>query len=115
MNNRTIIFSTIFFLLISFIFLSWSEKKQADIDSKNIWMVYFSNPKDMSLDFIIENHSDNSSFEYKILEDKNILKQENISVAKGETKNIPTTLQGKGKMIIQIESADGKKEIYKIL
>ncbi|EKE25157.1 MAG: hypothetical protein ACD_5C00268G0004 [uncultured bacterium] len=113
MSNKLIILSTISFLLVSFLFLSWSEEKQADINSKNVWMIYFTNPRDTSLDFKIENHSDISGFEYKLLEDKNILKQESISVSKGETVNVPASFQGKGKVTIQVETKDRKKEIYK--
>lgn len=114
MNNKTIIISTISFLLVSFVFLSWSEKKQADMNSKNIWVTYFLNPKDNSLNFVIENHSKNTDFKYQIFEDKDVIKQESVSVKLGESKNITVSSNlSQKKMTIEVETGNEKKEIYK--
>lgn len=79
-------------------------------------MMYFTNPKDKSLDFSIENHSLATSFEYKILQDKNVLKQERVSISQGETKTIPVSLTSQaGKITVEVIGQDNKKEIYKIL
>lgn len=96
-------------------FLSWSERKQADINSKNIWMIYFQNPKSDSLNFIIENHSDKKDFEYTIFEDKNALRQEKLSVQKGEAKLIQISERQSGKFTVQVRNNGNKKEIYKNL
>ncbi|EKE12061.1 MAG: hypothetical protein ACD_14C00031G0002 [uncultured bacterium] len=115
MSNKIIIASTCFFLLVSFVFLSWSERKQADINTKNIWMTYFENPRDNSLDFKIENHSTVTNFHWQILADKNIIKEENVAIALDETKTIPVSLSdinGK-KIIIVVTAGTDRKEIYK--
>lgn len=116
MSNKTIILSIISFLLVSFLFLAWSEKKQADLNSKDIWMIYFQNPKNKSLDFTIENHSNDTDFSYEILKDKDTVKKENISVKKGESKNIELSIPPieKAKITIVVQTEKEKKEIYKI-
>jgi hypothetical protein len=117
MNNKIIIFVASFSILISMIFLSIIETRQANLNSKNTWMLYFENSKDNSLDFSIANHSKKSDFQYKILADKGVLRQENVQIANGQTKTFPITLQetaGK-KITIQVSTSDtDTKEIYKI-
>ena len=119
MNNKIIILALCLFLFISFIFLSYAEKQQADINTKNTWMIYFQNPKDESLNFSIENHSKNTNFHWQILADDMIIKEENISAFLGETKTIPvssspTNLIGRRVQII-VSAGEEKKMIYKNL
>ncbi|MDD5396792.1 MAG: hypothetical protein PHW24_01895 [Candidatus Moranbacteria bacterium] len=117
-NSKIIITAFSFFVLISFVFLSLVEKKQADINTKNVWMTYFKNPKDASLDFAIENHSKNNNFHWQILSDKTLVNQGDVTVKLGETKTLPVSLsdtQNK-KITISVTSSDNnKKEIYKII
>lgn len=119
MNNKIIIISTCAFLLISFMFLSWTENKQADINTKKIWMVYFENPKDESLNFKIENHSKNTVFGWQINENGNVLKEGAVTIENGETKKIPVLISpadtANKKITISVTSKEEKKEIYKIL
>src|SRR6266702_4571803 len=87
-NNRLIIIATGFFLLASFIFLSVIEKKQADINTKNIWSLYFENPKDNSLNFTVENHSNKTNFHWQILSDKTVADQGDLIIQLGTTKTV---------------------------
>ncbi len=118
MSNKIIIISTTLFLLVSFIFLSVEEKKQADINTKNVWMTYFLAPKDSSLNFSIENHSSHTNFHWQILSDKDVSKEGDVTVSLGKTVTIPVTLSptdSAGKKITISVTTDGeKKEIYKI-
>ena len=119
MSNKIIIFSTCCFILISFVYLSYAEKNQADINTKNIWMLYFENPKDTSLNFKIENHSSNTDFHWQVLENNAIKKEGDASVTLGETKLIPIWLNSAdvtGKNInISVTTGNEKKEVYKNL
>ncbi|NTW27260.1 MAG: hypothetical protein HGA36_02980 [Candidatus Moranbacteria bacterium] len=117
MNNKLIILATTFFILVSFIFLSFSERKQADIDALNVWMLYFESPKDNSLGFVIENHTVNTQFHWEIMSDDTITNQGDVDVKAGVTKKIPvsaTNIANK-KFTIIVTSGDTKKEIYKNL
>lgn len=117
MNNKLIIFSTIFFLLISFVFLSSAERKTADINNQNIWMIYFENPQNQTLDFKIENHASISSFHWQVSINKNAVKQGNATVNLGETRKIPVSLSGgdfaNKKITVTVTSDNKTKEIYK--
>lgn len=115
MSNKSIILSLIIFLLFSLGFLAYTETQQQSPTSQNWWVVYFSNPKDESLDFVIENNSNETIFHYKILDEKNnLLKGENTQIAKGTQKEIsPIENLGSKKIIIQISAGDEKREIYK--
>ena len=119
MNNKTIIFSTIFFLLFSFVFLAVVEKKAANPNNQNVWMLYFDNPQNQAVDFKIENHSTNVSFHWQVTADKTIIKEGNAIISLGETKSMPVSisvpeLAGK-KITISVTSDSKVKEIYKIL
>lgn len=118
MNNKTIIFTTIIFLLTSFVFLSFVEKKQANMNNQNIWMLYFIDPKSHSLDFAIENHSQTNTFHWQISLDKKIVTESDSIIAPGETKTITIPTDEKvnlsdKKITISVTADNFKKEIYK--
>lgn len=117
MNNKAIIFSTLAMLFVSFMFLAFVEKNQADINTKNVWMIYFENPKDKSLNFIIENHSNSENFILEIFADKISVTKGDIIIKKGEQKTIPVPSNGieNKKITIRVTSGDNKKEIFKSL
>jgi hypothetical protein len=117
--QRKIIFFTIIILLFSFFYLAYTEKKQADLNyQKNWWILSFDNPKDNTLNFSIENHSNKNNFHWEVLADGNIIKEAAISASRGVTKDIDLSdinikdLENK-KISVKV-SADGEtKEIYK--
>jgi hypothetical protein len=118
MYNKIIIFTTIAFLVASFTFLSIIESKQADLKSKAIWMLYFANPKDSSLDFTIENYLQNPSFHWEAYSNKTKIQEGDIAVDNGKTKTISLTIADikNKRIIISVTDGNGnKKEIYKNL
>ena len=103
-------------LLASFVFLSVIESGQADLNNKNIWFVYFADPKNSSLDFAIENHSENSNFHWEIFVNKIKVQESDVTISKGETKTIPVSAKDiQGKKITIAVTGDNKKEVYKNL
>ena len=118
MSNKIIIFTTVAFLFVSFVFLSFVEMKQSNINSKNIWMIYFPDPKSSSLDFTIENHSQNKVFHWQILLDKIVATEGDSTIQLGNTKTISVPkdnidLSNKKITISVTDSNSNKKEIYK--
>ena len=102
---------------MSCIFLSYTQTKQQSPQSQNWWVVYFADPKDESLDFVIENNSDETNFHYEILSDKDKMKEEDIKIEKGVKKQIPanvSTAENK-KITIKVTASNDIKEIYKNL
>lgn len=115
-DQRIIIASLAFFLLASFIFLACAERRQHNYDhQKNWWILYFENPKDSSLDFIIENHSDKNNFHWEVLVDDVSIDEENINIPKGEKEIVVTDEIKDKKVIIRVSDGKDKKEIYKTL
>ena len=120
MNNRIIIITILGMLLTSFVFLSVVEKKQSNINNKNIWVLYFPDPKNDSLDFTIENHSQNKVFHWQILLDETMVTEGDSAISLGDTKTIavPTDnidLSNKKITISVTDTNNNKKEIYKNL
>lgn len=105
-------------MLFSFIYLSYRETQLANIENQNLWMLYFENPKNNSLNFAIENHSQSTNFHWKISLEKDEIKNGDIAINQGQTKIIPVnTPQIENKKItITITDSENKvKEIYKII
>jgi hypothetical protein len=119
--QKKIIYSLIIFLLISFVYLAYTEKKQADLDyQKDWWALSFVNPKDKSLNFVIENHSQKNNFHWEVLANGNTIIEASIEASKGTAKNIDLSdfniKDFENKKISVKVSADGEeKEIYKNL
>ena len=89
MNQKKIISFLIIFLLISFFYLAYVEKKQADLNyQKNWWVLSFDNPNDNSLDFVIENHSSKNNFHWEVLSDTDKIKEADINIVKGNSAKI---------------------------
>ena len=113
-NQKIIIVSLAFFLLASFVFLSYTERRQSQPDSG--WALYFENPKDNSLNFTIENYTDNPEFEWKLSADNDLIKSEKINIKSKEKKAIEIGENDlKGKVKIEVKQEKNKKEIYKML
>lgn len=116
MKERKIILLLALFLIISFSYLAFVETRQADLNyQKNWWVVYFENPKDSSLNFTIENHSDTNNFHWEVLQDKTKISESDTQIPKGEKNTIPLNLKDviDKKITILISDSKDKEEIYK--
>jgi hypothetical protein len=117
-SDKKIIIVTIFLILVSVIYLSWAEKRQADLDlNKNWWALSFENPKNSDLSFAIENHSDSNSFHWTVLTaGKTKLKEGDVTIQKGNAVDINLNnheFNAAGKIMIDVTNGTDKKEIYK--
>lgn len=114
-NNKKIIISLVVLFLISAVYLSWAEKKQADLDlGKNWWALSFSDPKSSDSSFAIENHSDKNNFHWEIISGGDKIQEGDADIAKGAIWT--SDVQGDnlaGKIIIRVFSGSDRKEIYK--
>jgi len=120
MSNKTIVLSLVIFLALSCIFLAYTQTKQQSPESQNWWVVYFANPKDDSLNFIIENNSNEKKFHWEILNENNKLKEGDANIEKGNKKEITLPKSdfgnfGNMKFSIIVSAGEDKKEIYKII
>ncbi len=108
-----------FFLLfaVSVFFLFWTSNRHSDLNyEKNWWAIYFSEAKGDSLDFWIENHSNENYFRFEIWQEKNKLQEESLSIEKGEKKEIKIDengLEKTGKIKIQVFAGEDLKSISK--
>ena len=115
LNSKIVIISILAMLLLSFIFLSVLEKRNSDLGRRNVWFLYFTEPKESAKDFAIENHSNNASFHWEIATKKNVIQKGDIIVPKNETKTIPVVVSDMSdkKITITVTQGNNKKEIYK--
>lgn len=101
-------------VLTSFLFLSIAENRQHRI--KNGWFLYFENPKNDSMSFVIENYSDDKDFSWSLIVDGKKIKMENIKILKNDSKNVMIQGLPEGNFF-EIKADHGKEEknIYKKL
>ena len=115
-QRNIIIFIIIVFIASSLWLFSVSDKSLDPNTDKNWWAIYFSDPKPENLDFVIENHSDTDHFRWIILEGRSPVKDDQITILKGEKQEInfdmPQNSQMK-KYTVEVYQGEEKKEIYK--
>lgn len=115
-QTKIIIFIIIIFIASS-AYLFWVDAKNNSPDyGKDWWAVYFENPKDNSLNFTIENHSNKNDFHWEVSDGKNKLDAGNIKIEKGATwtSDVQVSVSDK-KMTIRVSNSKDTKEIYKNL
>lgn len=111
-NQKFILIFLAVFFLISFSFLAISESKQHRITDG--WFLYFDNIEDSSLNFTLENYSDNSDFIWELSADGKSLSKKNIQVLKGTKESVRINELPKGEQIkITVYQSKETKEIYK--
>ncbi|MFZ2193431.1 MAG: hypothetical protein WAV31_04275 [Candidatus Moraniibacteriota bacterium] len=118
MQNKIIIYTFIGFLFISFSFLTYAGIKSKDIDSQNLWFLYFNDVRSQSIDSNIENHRDNNDFHWIVLADKEKIREGDVKVNKGESKLIKINFENSfanKKITIRVLGDNQIKEIYKNL
>jgi len=103
--------------LISAVYLSWMEKRQADLNlNKNWWALSFDNPKSNDLSFTIENHSQKTNFHWEMISGSVKIKTGDAMIAGGATWTSNVQVNNlAGKISIVVTSGSDKKEIYKNL
>ncbi|MDH4330859.1 MAG: hypothetical protein OEV93_04880 [Candidatus Moranbacteria bacterium] len=111
MSQKTITISIIIFFFASAVFLSFTENSQHKLDDQ--WFLYFQNPKDNSLNFTIENHSQKNDFSWqRICQDKII--QEGVArVKKNESKTITVSSECTEKNMVKVSNGEEVLELYK--
>lgn len=121
MNEKIITIAVGALLLISSIFLSYTENDRQFSLSKNYrWEAYFVEPSGPGTAFDIKNDGKNGTFSWKIeSEDRTIILNGKEKIAGGEIRNmkpeIPKESLG-GKIIIEItDDNNDTRDIYKIL
>ncbi len=118
-NQQKIIIAFIVFLFIaSSLYLFYANEREMNYDfNKNWWLAYFNEPRDQSVNFILENHSDSSVFDYEIMIGKNKIYEEKIFLEKGSFLKIDLDKKIKNaeneKITIRISDKKTIQEIYK--
>ena len=117
MTQRSLIFLCIALFAGSALFLFWQNERELDPDrGKNWWTLSFAVPKNPeSLDFTVENHSDNREFQYKIVADDETLAEATFDLKRGEkiilTPSVTTQTDTRTRVIVI--TAKEKQEIYR--
>ncbi len=121
-NQSNFLISFIIFLLIISSFWLFSVSNRALNLNKNTnwWSIYFTHPQTNGLSFIIENHSNDTQFYWKILANQKKIQEGSLEIKKGskakpKIKDLVTIPQGE-KITIQVINGNNKnnqEEIYK--
>ncbi len=111
MNQKIILTFLIIFLIASFSWLAFAERKQQEIDGQ--WFLYFQNPTNKSLDFVVENYTDDPEFSWKLLDDNNKeITNGKVKVLKNNKKTVILTEPSDG-TTIKVSHRNEHKSIYK--
>jgi hypothetical protein len=118
MNNKKLIITIASLLLVCSVYLSWTELRQADLNTgKNWWALSFADPKSFDPSFVIENHSTGNSFHWTVLTaGKTKLREGDVNVPNGEFADVKLNsldFPAQGKIMIDVSAGTDKKEIYK--
>lgn len=117
MSQKTLIAIFFIFFAASALFLFWQNERELDPNrNKNWWTLAFAAPQESdNLSFIVENHSDQNNFRYKVIGNKETLADETFEVPRGETKTISPSLTTDPTIRTSIVVTNGKeqKEIYR--
>lgn len=110
---------SIFFLLFtcSALVLFWQSDRELDPNQgKNWWTLSFAVPEQKeSLSFIVENHSDQTQFEYTISVGKNVILRELFTAPQREKTTVtpPSIIPQSERVKISVSAGNDKKEIYR--
>jgi hypothetical protein len=121
MSSKIIIIATIILLIVSFSILFVIETRNHSYDYKKSWsVVYFENPRDNSLNFVIENHQgENANYGYKIFIGDDKVIDDNVEIEAAAKQKISPILNGgklnDGKIMIVVGFKDAEYKIYKNL
>ena len=113
-NQKIIIFSLIFLIFSSFAYLAFTETRQHQI--KDGWIIYFDNISDSSVNFTIENYSNQDEFSWEYYANDTLVKKETMKVLKNEQKSVTIDEPANSQSIkITVSDSEKSKDIYKNL
>lgn len=111
---KIIIFIIILFLSAAVYLFAIDSRYNDPKYNKSWFAVSFSDPKSNSLDFTIENFSQEANFHWELLANKDKVSEGDEQVNIGDTKEIKINSAATGKkMIINVSSGGMTQEIYK--
>lgn len=117
MSQKILIAICILLFVASSTFLFWRNKDEMDPSkNKNWWTLSFEDPKDQtSLDFTVKNYSDNTTFQYELVSERQTLVRDTFELRRGETKTITPIVEPiqQSRTLITITAGNEKKEIYR--
>lgn len=110
-----IIFCALF--AISSLFLFFQNSRALDPDyQKNWWTLSFAAPEERTnLDFIIENHSQETEFHYQIVAGKEILLEQSVSVGRSSAATVTLALPAStdARTTVRVTASGETQEIYR--
>jgi hypothetical protein len=115
-SQKLIIFSIVTFFIASSAWLFYVSEKFADPAYDSAWWgIYFENPKESDLNFIIENHSIKEDFHWEVSSDGQKNQEGSVKIPLGGSQRISienedTTAK---KTTIRVSDGTETKEIYK--
>lgn len=117
MSEKKLLVGSVILFIAAVMFLFWQNDRQlSPQNSKNLWNISFAEPeRPESLEFTIDNQSDDTNFDYSIIENKKTLETNSIVVQKTRTTTVkPLTLAEPGKQVtISVTHNQEKKDIYR--
>jgi hypothetical protein len=115
MQQRNVIIFIVVLMVASSFWLFYQSSIQTDPNlNENWWLLNFNNPKSNSLNFTIENHSNQTHFHWQVVENGQTLEQGDVQIKKGAYQEITASgVQASGRADIQVTSGNSKEDIYK--
>jgi len=115
-QNRVIVIASLLFILVS-IFLFWKNERELDPNSgKNFWNISFDSPdRPESLEFTIENYTDDVDFNYVVTENLRVIEKNDVKVERTRKAMIRPLLTAALGTPTTVTVTHGKeqKEIYR--
>lgn len=105
------------FFAMSSAFLFWQNERELDPNQgKNWWTLAFVAPTTTnSLDFVVENHGPQATFQYQITADKKMYVEGMFELKTGETRIVTPEINvlTDARTVISVTRDQEKKEIYR--
>lgn len=101
--------------MASSFWLFYQSNQQTNPDlGQDWWTLAFTEPKSSNLNFTITNHSDQTSFHWQEMENGETVKQGDVEIKKGANAEVVAPEASvSGRVDIQVNSGNGKEDIYK--
>jgi dihydroorotase len=111
--QNLIVYSLAVFFILSVFYLFYSVQKPLESEW---WAIYFENLENKKLNFIIENHSNKTEFNYEVWKDEKKILSQKTNCFKNDVCSIKIdNNEINGRFLIKVLSDKEKREIYKNL